>query len=80
MLQRLTEDLEYADCLDKAAACENSWEQVRSRAQLNPPHEMSESRETSLLLSKCSGGTIARKKKTFIIGVWGGATFVVGGG
>ncbi|XP_062568739.1 oxysterol-binding protein 1-like isoform X1 [Saccostrea cucullata] len=28
MLQRLTEDFEYADCLDRAAACEDSAEQL----------------------------------------------------
>lgn len=28
MLQRLTEEFEYADCLDRAAACEDSAEQL----------------------------------------------------
>jgi hypothetical protein len=28
MLQRLTEDFEYSDCLDRAAACEDSAEQL----------------------------------------------------
>jgi hypothetical protein len=28
MLQRVTEDLEYSECLDKAAACDDQWEQM----------------------------------------------------
>ena len=27
-LQRLTEDFEYSDCLDKAASCTDAWEQM----------------------------------------------------
>ena len=53
MLQRLSEDFEYSECLDNAARCEDSCEQVKHTIAIVLYHSVFKSRSTLDLSEHC---------------------------